>query len=215
MMIAAAIVAASLVLTDLDSVILRDRLVRIGDVARADDAIAGMVIARLPAGRSGVSLSRRAIAALIRRAVPGVVISGGERPGDIALAMVPLPKDGVPASNCYVARRALRAGETVTTDLVERGRCGSARGVLMFDTEQQKVLTRKEVGAGAPLGRLRLPQAPAVRTGDAVTLVARVGPVTIERNVIAMQAGTSGRALFVRSGDGKVFAAPFSAGTER
>ncbi|MGK6317915.1 flagella basal body P-ring formation protein FlgA [Sphingomonas sp. DT-204] len=211
MLIAAAIAVASLVLTDRDSIMLRDRLVRIGDVARADAAIAGTVIARLPAGRGGVSLSRRAIAALIRRAVPGVVISGGERAGDVALTMPPaLPKDGASTSNCHVARHAIRAGETVTADLIERGRCGSVRGLLMFDAERQKVLARRAIGRGTPLGRLRLPEAPAVRKGDALALVARIGPVTIERNVTAMQAGTGGRALFVRSGDGQVFAARLS-----
>lgn len=215
MLIAAAMAAASLMLTDGSSVVLADRLVRIGDVARSDEAIAGVIIARLPASGRGVSLSRRAIAVLIRRAVPGAVVSGDDRPGDIALAMAPLPKNGTGAVDCHVARRAIRAGEMVTADLIERGACDGVPAMLRFDAGRQEVRARRAIAAGAPLGRLRLPQAPAVRTGDALTLVVREGPVTIERKVTAMQAGAGGRALFVRSGAGQVFAAPLSSGTER
>ncbi|HYC68878.1 hypothetical protein [Brevundimonas sp.] len=49
--------------------------------------------------------------------------------------------------------------------------------------------------------------APSVSAGDVLTLRVTVGPVTVEREVRALQAGVPGGALFVRTADGAVLRA--------
>jgi len=54
---------------------------------------------------------------------------------------------------------------------------------------------------------------PKIRRGDELKVGASVGPVTIERSVIALQdASARQRRLFVRSSDGEVFATPVRSG---
>lgn len=79
----AAALAASLTLSDRATVALASPVVRVGDVATGAGPIARVVIAKVPGGRT-VTLSRPALAALIRRAIPGAVIAGTARPGVIA-----------------------------------------------------------------------------------------------------------------------------------
>jgi hypothetical protein len=149
MLIAAALAATTVTLTDRTSVTLVTQEVRVSDVAGNAGPIARTIIAHLPRGRREIALSRRAIAALIRRAVPGVMVAGADRDGTIALRAPMLAPRAKPIP-------------------------------------------------------LRLPDPPAVRAGDELTLLSRAGPVTIERPVIALQPGYSGRRLFVRDRAGHV-----------
>lgn len=48
---------------------------------------------------------------------------------------------------------------------------------------------------------------PAVAPGQSLMVSTRVGPVTIERKVVALQAARPGGDFFVRTEDGKVFTA--------
>lgn len=152
MLITAALAVASLTLTDRASVTLATRDVRVGDVATSAGPIARVVIARLPAGGREIVLSHRALAALIRRAIPGVMVVGADKPGHKSLRVV------------------------------------------------EPRLTRRT---------MRLPDPPAVQTGDELTLISRAGPVTVERSVTALQPGRSGRRLFVRDRAGHVSSIDF------
>lgn len=51
----------------------------------------------------------------------------------------------------------------------------------------------------------------AVEAGEALTLRVEVGPVTVERDVHALQAGQAGRPLFVRTADGAVLTVQMTA----
>ncbi|WP_028967828.1 hypothetical protein [Sphingomonas phyllosphaerae] len=55
------------------------------------------------------------------------------------------------------------------------------------------------------------PDKPTVAPGDALTLIARAGVVTVERRVTALQPARAGGRVFVRDGAGRVFAAPVQA----
>ena len=57
---------------------------------------------------------------------------------------------------------------------------------------------------------------PQVRRGDELTLGSAVGPVAIERKVVALQeASARQRRVFVRSADGEIFAASAQAGAAK
>ena len=47
-------------------------------------------------------------------------------------------------------------------------------------------------------------------SGDRLTLISAVGPVRVERQVVALQAGRAGGRVFVRDAEGQVVAAPLA-----
>lgn len=56
------------------------------------------------------------------------------------------------------------------------------------------------------------PAAPAVRAGDPLTVRVDIGPVTVEREVRALQSGRSGQTVFVRTPEGTVLRAHLADG---
>lgn len=57
---------------------------------------------------------------------------------------------------------------------------------------------------GSSGGVIQVAPAPQIAVGAAVTVAVRIGPVTIQREARAMQAGWPGHTLFVRTEDGQV-----------
>ncbi|HEX4695805.1 hypothetical protein [Sphingomonas sp.] len=153
---AAAIGGAPVVLTDRASIAVSGRAIRLRDVVAGRYALgaAGAIeIARIPAGAVRLTLSRRMIATIVRRMVPGLTVTGANA-GTIEFRAPP------------IARRA-------------------------------------------PGNASDLPK-PAIARGEAMTFAVRVGPVTVERPVAAMQPGRVGRRVFVRDTAGNVFSARLS-----
>jgi hypothetical protein len=59
-----------------------------------------------------------------------------------------------------------------------------------------------------------VPDAPTLKTGDAVNLSIGVGAVRIERRVEALQAARPGQRLFVRSEDGQTLSVRYQSGPQ-
>lgn len=75
------------------------------------------------------------------------------------------------------------------------------------DHAVQVTWTRAQAATASPVAAVaRPPEEPAVRAGDALTIRIRVGAVTVEREVRALQAGWPGRRLFVRTPEGAALA---------
>ncbi|KQN21431.1 hypothetical protein ASE86_14495 [Sphingomonas sp. Leaf33] len=196
--------AAGLTLVPMVTVDTRDvrvaDLVRDADRERLDAATAARVVLRLPAGQRQVTLPGPVAAALIRRA--GVVATG-TAPVRITIRAVVRG-----AANCWTSTRSLAVGETITIDDVAPAACNGESVAIGFVGGVPTV--RDTVVAGAALGRLVPATAGRVAPGTALTLRSIAGPVTIERSVTTMQAGRSGRRVFVRDGEGQVVAAPLA-----
>jgi hypothetical protein len=209
--LAAAIVGGgSLMLTERADIALSRPAVSLADVARGAGAkdlgrLATVEIARLPVGRDRLSLSRHAIAILVRRAVPGIVV--GE--GDARIVTFRLVRHDQPgAGSCMVTSVALAAGAAITRDKVAAGQCTAVTAGVRYDAARRIFIARRDLPAGGALGRLVAPAPDTIARGDALTLVSRVGPVTVERQVTALQSSREGRRVFVRDSGGRVFAAP-------
>ena len=185
---------------------LRDAAIRLGDVVRgADSRVAATVIARLPEGRRGITLSRRALTSLVRRALPGFA------PQHLLPSGVTFRRGAAPArTGCFVARAPIGAGTRVTGDLVRRGPCATNAAATRY--VRGVIVAAAPIEAGGPVGSALSPPEPAVGERERLTLVARSGSVTVERDVVALQAGRRGGKLFVRDMDGRVFAAPLVEG---
>lgn len=197
----------SLVLTDRGEIVLSRPAVTLADVAGPGSLgrLGAMEIARLPVGRDRLSLSRRAIATLVRRAVPGIVVDGGDA-RIVTFRYVRETEAG--ASGCQVTSAAFAAGAAITRDKIAAGSCAAETPALRYDAARGYLVARRDLPAGSPLGHLVMPPPATVARGDAMTLVSRAGPVTVERAVTALQSGREGRRVFVRDGSGHVFAAP-------
>jgi hypothetical protein len=202
-----------------DAVEVAAREVRIADVARiggldrASRARLGRtVIAVLPDGRSEVTLSRKALAALVRRGVPGLdVAAGGE--GAIRIRAIGLPAAPPKAAGeckelaAPVARGALLAAADARSVPCD----GNApQHAVQYDRRHGVVRAAADLPAGAYLGRVALPAEAGIERGAALTLVSTVGPVRIEREVVAVQPARPGGKIFVRDEEGGTFAAPLA-----
>lgn len=120
----------------------------------------------------------------------------------------------VPAFECRVMRVARAAGEIVVEADSAATACLSeiVPPKLRFDARRGVAVARTDLREGERLGRVYLPARPAVLPGDSITLEARIGHVTIQRTVTALQPAMSRQRFFVRDAQGKVLQAPLLAG---
>jgi hypothetical protein len=154
-------------------------------------------------------VTRSALAGLIRRAVPGLRVTG-DGPSIITLISA-LPRARVEQGPCFEARELIAAGAGIHIDDAAAVSCDPDRKPASIERDPATGEARavSAIGAGAYLGRLRLAESPEVRAGDRLTLISSAGPVRIQRQVTALQpARRKDRRLFVAASDGAVFAAP-------
>lgn len=211
----AAAVAASPV-----ELLLKDRNIRMGDVAAltgltlaGHKRFASRVIATLPRGRASISVTRDDAIRLVRRNVPGL---GGRAEGgnqSVSFRLSP-PLSDIHASpeGCARTSQPIAAGAALKPADVVMVACSGERmkSALTFDRRSSAVRAATSLAAGVDLGRLVLSIAPDVDKGDKLMLVSSVGPVRVERSVVALQAGRSGGRVFVLDAEGQVVAAPLA-----
>lgn len=206
-----------------EQVTVRDGRVHLGDLAGISGthmarALERRVVAVLPHRQRSHRLTNAAIAALIRRAVPGLAISGG--PPSLTIHRDPQsPRPDYPAVGCVATVRPVASGAMLRASDLTASACGereAGASGLQFDRVSGAVRTTSDLPAGARLDRVVLPAGPDIERGRPLTIVSVAGPVRIERPAIALQAGRQGRRIFVRDADGQVFIAPVAiAGADR
>ena len=209
----AAAAGATVALTDARTVRLDAPRIRLADVARSAglpraswDHLAGQVIATLPARSRAVTLSRNAVSVLVSRRMPGIRTLAGATSDPIRFEV-----SGEQSTSVSLACRALgvarRAGEQmVDADLSPAPCTGAPVKSLQYVSRGRQLVAARDLPAGSYLGRIAAPPVVAVKRGDDLRLVSRMGSVTIERAVTAMQVGRAGKPVFVRDSDGEVFA---------
>lgn len=112
-LIVAALAATPVALRDAAPVVRADRVVRIGDVVDAAPlpaALARRIVLRLPAHKQAITLSRVALASLVRRVAPELKVTAGA--GDIVFVAPDRARDPVPTV-VTPARPAIARGEAI------------------------------------------------------------------------------------------------------
>lgn len=197
---------------------LTGRIIRVADVASlfgADAAtrarLSRQIVASLPEGRRGLTLSRSAVASLLRRAVPGLEIADSDASDVVQFHAPAMPAAARPTTGCFALSHAVSRGAPLTLDDVGPVACDAQgeRTPILFDRRGAVVRAEGDLPEHSYLGRIALPQQRGVDRGDRLTLRSVVGPVRIERPVVALQAG-QGRRIFVRDEDGHTIAAPLA-----
>jgi hypothetical protein len=198
-------------------VALPDRKIRLGDVADLSALapservrLAPRVLAVIPAGRTGITLSREALGALVRRSVPGLGVRSEADAAPLAFR-VAAGTDERPRAACAELARPLATGAPLSDGDLTPVDCREAEPAgLRFDRLDRVARADRDLAAGTYLGRISAAPAVAVDKGAKLTLVATAGPVRVSREVVALQAGRPGGRLFVRDAEGNVTSAPLA-----
>ncbi|OCC22943.1 hypothetical protein MB02_14350 [Croceicoccus estronivorus] len=199
---------------------LADRRILVRDLALLSpeerETIGQLVAMRIPKGQTTIELSAGQRAVLLRRRVPGRdlrLLLGGSRRFAVRTAQIE-GEDRRAGHECFVLRQNLDAGAYITQEVVAPATCGhggSPRLPLRYDNAASAAMLTRPLPAGTNLGSLSVSPRSVVESGQLLTLTVTQGPVTIERQVHAMQPSREGRAVFVRTVDGKILAAPLQA----
>lgn len=181
------------------------------DVARLPATLrataARLPIARFPATGRLVMTERQAIERA-RAQMPALAPFFGDA-GDRRVVVRPAaraaPREAPPA--CLRLLRPVAGGMTPTRGDVAPVACPDdpPAGAFRYDVARRTVRALRDLVEGEVVTALPAFAIAAVRPGQALYLEARIGPVTVEREVRALQATRPGGRLFVRSAEGDVF----------
>lgn len=200
---------------------LADRHIRVRDLAvlspQQRSGIGALIAATVPVGQRYVELTAERRALLLRWRVPGQILrpllGGAVRfivPGEEAMA-----EDGRAGRECFALRQNLAAGAYVVDTALAPTACEQGKHAklpLRYDRAAGAAMALRPLPAGTYLGPLATQRAIPVESGRAMTLAITEGPVRIERQVHAAQSARAGGALFVRTSDGALVAAPLPVG---
>ncbi|HEV2818505.1 MAG TPA: flagellar basal body L-ring protein FlgH [Allosphingosinicella sp.] len=112
---------------------------------------------------------------------------------------------------CLAALAAIPAGATpVRTDFAAAPCSAEVRPALRYEPATGAVRAVRDIAAGETIAAPPASALPDVRAGAPLYLVARAGTALVERAVTAAQPGRAGQPIFVRTPEGRVFAAALS-----
>ena len=191
-------------LIGLDEVSLPDRYIRVGDVADVDDTD-GAILAAIPEGKTKIVLTSEDAARLIRNRLPGT-------PFDLKfdeVVTLTAPSASVTRGACFVAKWDLATDQIVRESDVEATACLDQLPSrdLGYDHSRRAVVVRHPIMAGEYLGSVKPAKDEAVAAGNRMVFRTSNGVVSVEREVVALQAGTPGKTLFARTENGEVIVA--------
>ena len=197
--------------------------IRLGDVSELAALPAplrhrakALVLARWPQGRAAVTIDQRDLANRARLMMPvlGYWLPSDVR-GSIELRSVrPLAPSRLPAeqAGCFQVQAPVEAGAIVDIASFRRVTCGDAhpRKAFRYDQAQRSVRASRMLGVGETVTALPDQLLANVIPGMPIYLTARVGPVTIERRLEALQSARPGQNLFARTVNGEIVSVPFT-----
>jgi hypothetical protein len=187
----------------LPAITVADGRVLARDIARVSpDGTA--VVATLPTGSAQTELSEEQREALLRNRFPGGRFAL-RHSGTLRVVRAPAPRAAEPGT-CYAARADIPASTAIERALLAEVACTreAADGWLVHDAATRTLFARDDIPAGTYLGHVRPGSVGTVAAGAKLVFRTREGPVTIEREVVALQPARGGRPVFARTRDGEV-----------
>jgi flagella basal body P-ring formation protein FlgA len=161
------------------------------------------VIGKLKDQQTSVTIDRRALAALVRRAVPALRPTDANGEVTFVRKKVRSPELDGP---CPALLHAVSVGDAIAPEDVVLVACDEqvVAPSLSFDKLHHQLHSKTDLAAGTKLGRTNVLASASIKAGERLRLVATAGPVTVERSVIALQPGGPGGRVFVRDNEGQV-----------
>ena len=112
---------------------------------------------------------------------------------------------------CLIALAAIPAGASPVAGDFAAGPCpAEIRPALRYDGPSRALVAARDIEESEAIAAPPASLLPDVRAGAPLYLIARVGTVLVEREVIAAQPGRRGQAIFVRTPDGRLVSAPMT-----
>ena len=184
---------------------------------RAGDLASGLadpdrIVARIPASRTQRLISFAEQKVLLRRLYPGQDIAPRHQ-RDIVFVARTGGRPSTLQGTCYLLRRDVPQGDYLAPDDFAPTTCDAdgPKVRIAYDKVARALYASSDLPASGYVGAVALPASTPVRAGSAMTLRTISGPVTIDRSVTTLQAGRSGKRVFVRTRDGDVVAHPLDA----
>lgn len=199
---------------------LTSRDIRLGDVAdlagvpvALQPAARTLVVGRVPRDRTDIVLSVSRLSARVRALAPALspylpaAPSGGIH---IRLASSLGSGDEPPVLGCMRVNRRVPAGAAIGPEDVAPSACGvrPRAGSVAYRPALGLGLAVRDLEPGEEIRAIPQDTLAAVKAGDALTVTARVGPVTVERRARALRPAQPGKPVLVAGEDGQVFQAP-------
>ena len=117
----------------------------------------------------------------------------------------------IAAATCLTALAAIPAGSApVRGDFAAAPCTAESQAALRYEPGSRVTRATRDIAEGETIVAPPASLLPDVRVGDTLFLVARVGTATVERPVVAAQAGRRGGTIFVRTPDGHLVSAPMT-----
>src|SRR5689334_14998065 len=156
--LAASVMSGACALTTAQDVSLRDSNIRIGDLISADcvgaASMRDAVVARIPRQRNRVVLNRAALAALVHRRVPSIVLARAGA-GPAVTFHVPSPRAAANVAPCFAAATPIAEGEPISgADLTAAPCSAEPPSRIVYDRTHGVTRAGVDVNAGDYLGRL-------------------------------------------------------------
>jgi hypothetical protein len=203
----AAPVAACHLRPDAD-VLLGSRALRTGDVLEPGCVANDIVLAELPS--DDVQWKTDALVTLLRRRIPGIVV---EVPAEVAasvrLRAVSAP-EGVPAHSMSRETTAdVPAGAVISLANTRASHCArKGGGKVRYDPAAAAPRASAFLEAGTCLGAIAVDDRKRIAPGDEVTLQIRLGSVSVEKTLIAVQPAIAGAPVFAADDAGVILRVP-------
>ena len=228
MMLAAALVAAPTdgSVTFIKRAVANTPAVRLADVADLSRLPAeiraraeGLVLVRFAPGQTTLRISAARLVEWARAQLPilasylptapvGVVTVNLDRSAPVGPTLV---------SACMRVLKPIASGAAPRAGDLEPAPCGEnrPRRAFAYDRTTRVARAARALSPGETIAAIPASSLAGVRAGDAYVVTARVGPVRIERHVVAVRSAQAGGRMFVVGDDGEVFATPQPAGTDQ
>lgn len=159
----------------------------------------------LPLGAADVEVSQDKRIALLRATFPGGQFTLRDA-GPVRIVREAIAEKPDTAANCFASRINIVASTAIRKADLAPAACqrGMLERWLGYDPASRSYFARREIPAGAYLGAIRVTAPAATPAGTPLVFRTSKGPVTVEREVVAIQPGRPRHRIFVRTEDGHV-----------
>lgn len=119
------------------------------------------------------------------------------------------------ARPCMRAKEAVLAGSFPLAASFEPAPCtGDEKAAFRYDRSAKAAVAVRDIATAETVSSLEGSVLAGVRPGQTLYLSARVGVVTVYREVRVVQAALPGRPVFVKGSDGEIFSVPYPASVQ-
>jgi hypothetical protein len=189
------------------------RLSDVADTARLPEplraAAGALVLTTLPRGVDHALLASARLSERARALMPALRPWLPDPAGGLVAVDRRAAAEAAPAVRCLTALADIPAGAILRAEDFASSACDHPRtDAFRFLRQDSVIQAARYLARGDETPAVPRAAFAAEAPGQTLYVSAQVGPVTVARAVTAVQPAPAGRGLFVRAGDGSVFAAP-------